>query len=761
MALKAQYLFAGDAVDAVAGHNGSIGGDASFDVCSLTVTGHSGSTFTSSTHADLLPNAAHGSMMAWMSWPSALSALWRDSPNGNGWMLVGRKSGDSLLNEIIYRVGGTEVHTGLALTFLSDRLTHYALTWDATDSKLFINGALVFTGPAPGGSAGTLPWRYGKNGFFSNYWPGRIADWRLYDNRPSDAAVTAIAAAGSPCDTPETDFEGSPTSGDAPLSVQFIDLSSGTITGWAWDFGDGDTSTDQSPLHVYTTPGIYTVSLTTTSGLGDDTETKTDYIEVFQASTPGVYIDWAADGFHTDDDDNVTANVRSWDISRGAAAELTGSSQPGSCTLILKNPDDLYNPSNAAGPLYGLLRDGPAVWIGVNDQGGVSGGTGVNGLFAGRITDITPIPAGGAYDSPMVEIICEDPLGWYGRTSVRVSEARDRSQAELRLAALVAAGEARYDLPDEPRGLPLSSYDGMLAGILEALNAASGTRHFAKPHDNLSAFYTYVARGRMYKVGAGSDGSLDGSADHVDTSGWRTTAATVINQQRVSVTPVTFPDFRSTVWEAENLPITGDTSLELWANFDDFVADAEIEISSSTGSTAALTAFGRTAKITITDAGAIRVERLVITGRKVERGLEQGVVVDDLASQAPPRGIRAGADISGDLIGSHAAGFGLATHIVWRFASPQLRPSVSVQNWIPEQFQLDLLDLLDLTSGQLKEDARLFEIVGLQHHCDFASPEGVLHKTDYVVAESRVQTPTTWFTWDTSVWDGDDNWSYF
>jgi hypothetical protein len=45
--------------------------------------------------------------------------------------------------------------------------------------------------------------------------------------------------------------------------IQFLDFSvtQSPIQGWAWDFGDGTTSTDQNPYHVYAQPGIYTVSL--------------------------------------------------------------------------------------------------------------------------------------------------------------------------------------------------------------------------------------------------------------------------------------------------------------------------------------------------------------------------------------------------------------------------------------------------------------------------------------------------------------------
>lgn len=54
------------------------------------------------------------------------------------------------------------------------------------------------------------------------------------------------------------------------LSVQFTDNSKGTPTAWSWDFGDGNTSTEQNPSHVYTAPGKYTVCLTITNECGDD-----------------------------------------------------------------------------------------------------------------------------------------------------------------------------------------------------------------------------------------------------------------------------------------------------------------------------------------------------------------------------------------------------------------------------------------------------------------------------------------------------------
>lgn len=76
------------------------------------------------------------------------------------------------------------------------------------------------------------------------------------------------------------DFEADITNGMSPLDVNFTDLSSGEVQSWAWDFGNGVTSTLQNPLVQYADAGIYTVSLTISDGTHQATETKFDYIVV-------------------------------------------------------------------------------------------------------------------------------------------------------------------------------------------------------------------------------------------------------------------------------------------------------------------------------------------------------------------------------------------------------------------------------------------------------------------------------------------------
>ena len=86
---------------------------------------------------------------------------------------------------------------------------------------------------------------------------------------------------------PVANFTATPTSGLAPLNVQFTDQSTGTVTGWAWDFNNDGIidSTLQNPTYTYNTPGNYTVKLTVTNTKGTDDEIKTNYITVTTPSS--------------------------------------------------------------------------------------------------------------------------------------------------------------------------------------------------------------------------------------------------------------------------------------------------------------------------------------------------------------------------------------------------------------------------------------------------------------------------------------------
>ena len=67
--------------------------------------------------------------------------------------------------------------------------------------------------------------------------------------------------------------------------VSFTNRSTGDITTYSWDFGDGNTSSSQEPTHIYDRPGRYTIVLSVSGPGGRDTITKTEYIFVYGSAT--------------------------------------------------------------------------------------------------------------------------------------------------------------------------------------------------------------------------------------------------------------------------------------------------------------------------------------------------------------------------------------------------------------------------------------------------------------------------------------------
>ncbi|MFT7898778.1 PKD domain-containing protein [Tenacibaculum ascidiaceicola] len=89
---------------------------------------------------------------------------------------------------------------------------------------------------------------------------------------------------------PRAQFSVTSRQGCGPLTVNFTDESTidgnDTVEEWLWDFGDGNTSTEQNPTHTYESVGIYNVSLTITTVITGltNTNTKSNFIQVIGAN---------------------------------------------------------------------------------------------------------------------------------------------------------------------------------------------------------------------------------------------------------------------------------------------------------------------------------------------------------------------------------------------------------------------------------------------------------------------------------------------
>jgi PKD repeat protein len=136
---------------------------------------------------------------------------------------------------------------------------------------------------------------------------------------------------------PTADFSASPTSGDAPLTVNFTDLSSENPDSWSWDFGDGGTSPAQNPSYTYNTVGTYSVTLTATNDYGSSVETKEDYINV--TASESLVADF--EGSPTSGDAPLT--VYFTDLSSGNPISWVYDFGDGVSSIWEQNPTHTYN----------------------------------------------------------------------------------------------------------------------------------------------------------------------------------------------------------------------------------------------------------------------------------------------------------------------------------------------------------------------------------------------------------------------------------
>ncbi len=141
-------------------------------------------------------------------------------------------------------------------------------------------------------------------------------------------------------DAPGVNFSGNPTAGCFPLPVQFTDLSnpsSGTISTWEWDFGDGNVANIQNPLHTYSGVGNFNVSLRIKNSFGcSSILTKPQYIHIGS----GVHADFTHTAANTCNPP-VIINFQNLSVGTGALTYQWTFGDGGTSTLA--NPTYAYN----------------------------------------------------------------------------------------------------------------------------------------------------------------------------------------------------------------------------------------------------------------------------------------------------------------------------------------------------------------------------------------------------------------------------------
>ncbi len=183
--------------------------------------------------------------------------------------------------------------------------------------------------------------------------PGTYAVTLTASNQYSSDTITKTQFVTVTPRAIKADFSANPRSGEAPLTVQFTDLSTGNPTMWNWDFGDGTIipasedeevaceggrcpppNTLQNPRHTYLVPGTYAVTLTASNQYSSDTITKTQFVTV----TPrAIKADFSADPRSGD----APLTVRFTDLSTGNPTMWAWDFGDGATDMVA-NPTHVY-----------------------------------------------------------------------------------------------------------------------------------------------------------------------------------------------------------------------------------------------------------------------------------------------------------------------------------------------------------------------------------------------------------------------------------
>ena len=181
---------------------------------------------------------------------------------------------------------GYSISAATAISVLDPPVANFS----ANATVIPVGAAVQFTDASTGDITG-WSWTFGdgatsslKNPVHTYAAPGTYTVALTVSNPYGSDTETKVAYidVGLP---PVASFTANVTGGNAPLTVQFTDTSTGNVTAWSWDFGDGTTSTEQNPTYTYEAAGTYTVTLIATNEYGSDEEIRTDYITVYAPVT--------------------------------------------------------------------------------------------------------------------------------------------------------------------------------------------------------------------------------------------------------------------------------------------------------------------------------------------------------------------------------------------------------------------------------------------------------------------------------------------
>jgi PKD repeat protein len=108
--------------------------------------------------------------------------------------------------------------------------------------------------------------------------------------------------------------------------VNFIDQSTGSPTAWNWTFGDGDSDTQQNPIHIYAAAGSYTVTLKVTNAAGSNSTSQV--VTIAAGTAPKADFTFTINSFKVNFLDRSTGGPTAWSWNFGDGSPLDSSQNP-------------------------------------------------------------------------------------------------------------------------------------------------------------------------------------------------------------------------------------------------------------------------------------------------------------------------------------------------------------------------------------------------------------------------------------------------
>jgi len=215
---------------------------------------------------------------------------------------------------------------------------------------------------------------------------------------------------------PQSSFTADVTNICEGSSVSFTDESNGNPISWAWNFGDGGSSSEQNPTHVYTAPGTYSVTLNVTNTFGTDGYTAVNSVEVGAVNI-------ITQDFSICEGESVTVGLTTYSQSGSYTNILVN--EAGCDSIVNTNLEVFINPVVSIQPLVEdtLCVTGPVVGLVGVPSGGVFSGVGVSG------SNFNPVAAGLGlhtitynYDDPSTQCTGESTVDIYVKGCVGIGE---------------------------------------------------------------------------------------------------------------------------------------------------------------------------------------------------------------------------------------------------------------------------------------------------------------------------------------------------